>query len=255
MYTLSNLLLSDIRRKSKDAFIIGYNIIFPIIMILLLGYLTSGGYGKEFTGYHYYSIVIPPFCIAMAIITAAYAGKDDAYKKTAARLLYAPISSTHIVLSKLGSCTLIISICNFLILLFSMLVLKLPIRYKLMPIALLLTSITFTVCAIGLLIGLGMKNFILIKNVLNIPICIAAILAGCFYPIGSVNPVLQFILSLSPLTWVNRSIFLYLYDDSSALLWRVMLIFILVGSGVAIVAVKAFKKEEFIHGDLPGYDK
>jgi ABC-2 type transport system permease protein len=196
-----------------------------------------------------------PFCIATAIITAAYAGKDDAYKKTAVRYLFSPVSSTQIVLSKLLSCMIIMSICNMVVLLFAKLVLRLPLSVEFLPVFLLLTAQTFCITAIGLFIGFGMKNFILIKNMLNIPICLAAILAGAFYPIGTLNSKLDLLIKLSPLTWVNRSIFLVIYDDSSSLLWKTSVVMLVVGVIFTGLAIKLFKKEEFIHGDLPGYEK
>ncbi len=255
MRNLFHIVCFDLKKRSRDGFIIGYNIIFPIVMIVLLGYLSSESYGKDFTGYQYYMIVILSFSVAMAVITAAYAGKDDAYKKTAVRYLFSPVSRSQIVLAKLISCTLVISCCNLLVLLFSHLVFKLPLNMNIIPVTLILAAETFTVCAIGLFIGLGMKNFIFIKNVLNIPICLAAILAGTFFPLGTLNDRLEMLIKLSPLTWVNRSIFLMLYDDSSQLLWKTSLIFMITGIGFAILAIKLFKKEEFIHGDLPGYEK
>lgn len=255
MRNLLHIVCFDLKKRSRDGFIIGYNIIFPIVMIILLGYLSSESYGKDFTGYHYYMIVILSFSVAMAVITAAFAGKDDAYKKTAVRYLFSPISKSQIVLAKLISCTLVISCCNLLVLLFSHLVFKIPLNMNIIPVTLILAAETFTVCAIGLFIGLGMKNFIFIKNVLNIPICLAAILGGAFFPLGTLNERLEMIIKLSPLTWVNRSIFLMLYDDSSQLIWKTTLIFFVTGIGFAILAVILFKKEEFIHGDLPGYEK
>lgn len=255
MKSLYALIYYDMKRRSKDGFMLGYNIIFPIIMIMLLGYLLAGSYGKTFTSYHYYTLVMLPFCIAMAMITASYAGKDEAYKKTAVRLLFAPISSVQIVLSKLFSCTIIISLCTVLVLLFAELVLKLPLAGRLFPVILLLSAETFCICAIGLFIGLGMKNFLLIKNLLNLPICIAGILGGAFFPFGTLNQKLGILIKLSPLTWINRSMFLYLYDGSSILLWRTIVELMLIGFIFTLLAVKLFKKEEFIHGSLPGYQK
>ncbi|HWT74486.1 MAG TPA: ABC transporter permease [Mobilitalea sp.] len=255
MRILMKMILMDLKRRTKDGFVLGYNIIFPILMIILLGYLTSGNYGKHFTGYQYYSVVMLPFCIAMAMITAAYAGKDEAYKKTAVRFLFSPVSRIQIVLSKLISCALTICICNLVVLIIAKLAFGLPADLGLIPIFLLLASETFAVCAAGLLIGLGMKNFILIKNLLNIPICLAAILAGSFYPIGTLNSRLELVLKLSPLTWMNRSIFLFLYDNNLSLLWKTALIFFVTGLGLTLLAVTFFKKEEFIYGDLPGYEK
>jgi ABC-2 type transport system permease protein len=249
------LFVGDLKRRSRDSFLIGYNIIFPIIMLILLGYLTSESYGSSFTGYQYYSVVMLPFCIALAIISAAYAGKDEAYRKTAIRFLFTPISRMQIVLSKLLSLSIVISICNMVVLLFSLLLFRLPIGDKLAPIFLLLAAETFAVCALGLFIGFGMKNFILIKNLMNLPIMLAAILAGVFYPFGTLKEEVAFVIRMSPLSWINRSLFLYIYDNSSSLLWRITLICVFGGIVFAVLAIMLFKKEEYIHGDLPGYEK
>jgi ABC-2 type transport system permease protein len=255
MSILGKLFVGDLKRRSKDSFLIGYNIIFPVIMLLLLGYLTSESYGRSFTGYQYYSVVMLPFCIALAIISAAYAGKDEAYRKTAIRFLFTPINKAQIVLSKLFSLSIVISICNLVVLLCSLLLFRLPIGDKLVPIFLLLAAETFAVCALGLFIGFGMKNFILIKNLMNLPIILAAILAGVFYPFGTLKEEVAFAVKMSPLSWINRSLFLYIYDSSSSLLWRITLICVFVGIGFTILAIMLFKKGEYIHGDLPGYEK
>lgn len=255
MGNLSTLFCFDVKRRSKDGFFIGYNIIFPIIMILLLGLLSQSSYNKGFTGFHYYTVVTIPFCTAMGLITAAYAGKDDAYKKTAVRLLFSPVSKKDIVLSRLLSCLVIMSLCNLFVLLFAKLVLGFPIYWNIIPVFLILSSLSLLVCAIGLFIGLGMKNFILIKNVMNIPLSLFGILSGAFFPIGTLNPLLNAILYISPLTWVNRSIFLYIYDGNPTLLWVTTPVLTAAGLLFSIFAVKSFKKEEYIHGELPGYEK
>lgn len=255
MNCLIKLFCNDFKRRLKDSFLIGYNVIFPVVLILLLGYLTSENYSSKFTGYQYYSVVLIPFCVALAIISAAYAGKEEAYRKTAVRFLFAPVTRTHIVLAKLLSCTIVIGSYNLVVLIFSMVALRLPIAHKILPIFLLLLSETFTVSAVGLFIGYGMKNFIFVKNVLNIPILLSAILAGAFYPIGTLNPKLKVVIQLSPLTWVNRSLFLYIYDDRVDLLRKTGLISIGIGLCFTMLAIKKFRKEEFIHGDLPGYEK
>lgn len=255
MREFSVIFCHDLRRRLKDSFLIGYNIIFPMIMIVLLGYLASGSYGKKFTGYHYYSIVMLPFCIAMAVITAAYAAKEDAYKKTAVRFLFAPVALHHIVAAKLLSCTVVISLCNLIVLTAALLVFRLPIADRMIPLTIMLSAETFMVCAIGLLVGFGMKNFIFVKNLLNIPICLAAILGGSLFPIGTFHLGLRFLLEISPLTWINRGMFLSVYDDNSLLLWRITIILVTIGIVFAVLAARLFKKEEFIHGDLPGYEK
>lgn len=255
MGIMMKLFVGDLKRRSKDSFLIGYNIIFPVIMLIILGYLTSGSYGRAFTGYQYYSVVMLPFCIALAIISAAYAGKDEAYRKTAVRFLFSPINKAQVVLAKLLSLSIIISFCNLIVLLCSLFLFRLPIGNKLVPIFLLLAAETFAICAVGLFIGFGMKNFVIIKNLMNLPIMLAAILAGVFYPFGTLKEGVALAVNMSPLTWFNRSLFLYIYDNSVSLLWRVTLVCVLIGIGFTILAITLFKKEEYIHGDLPGYEK
>jgi ABC-2 type transport system permease protein len=255
MNTFLCLLGQDLRRRSKDGFFIGYNIIFPMILTVILGYLTSESYGNGFTGYQYYSIVTLPFCIALSIITAAYAAKEEAYKKTAVRFLFTPISRVSLILSRLLYCTIILSCCNLVVLLFSKLVLKLPIGDDFLQILLLLLTLSFAVCGVGLFIGYGIKNFIMVKNIINIPVMAAGILAGSFYPFGTLSPTLETAISLSPLTWINRSIFCCIYDGNTGLLWITIPVCLFVGFVCTVMAVLLFKKEEYIHGVLPGYEK
>ncbi len=255
MNTFICLLWQDLRRRSKDGFFIGYNIIFPVILTVILGYLSSESYGNAFTGYHYYSIVTLPFCISLSIITAAYAAKEEAYKKTAIRFMFTPISKFQLILSRLLSCSIILSCCNLVVLLFNMLVLKLPIKEDFLQILMLLSALSFTVCSAGLFIGYGIKNFLLVKNMINIPVMAAGILAGAFYPFGSLNPTWETVIRVSPLTWINRSMFSCIYDGKAGLLWITILLCLIIGLCFTVLAVLLFKTEEYIYGVLPGYNK
>lgn len=76
------LFMLGLKRRSKDFFIIFYSVVFPIAIIALLGYLTSTSYGRDFTSYEYYSIVMIPFCLLMGITSVAYAAVDEKRMKT-----------------------------------------------------------------------------------------------------------------------------------------------------------------------------
>lgn len=255
MSSIQRLFWFDFKKRIKSGFTIGYNIIFPIVMIMILGTLLSGSFTKKLTGYEYYSLVMIPFCCTMAMITSAYAGKEETYAKTAIRYLIAPISEKQIFGAKLLSCTITFSICNMLVLIVSKLLWKVHLEGRFLKLAAILTAEAFCVCAIGLFIGLGMKNFITIKNIINLPISIFAILGGSFFPIGTMNPSFKFIINLSPLTWINRSIFLSIYDFSDATLFITAAALTLIGILFTIFGIQSFKKEEFLNGDLSGYKK
>lgn len=255
MNELKALTSFQIGRRIKDGFSIGYNIIFPLVLIGILGVLTKNQFSDVITSYQYYTVVIIPFCTCMALITAAYAAKDEAYAKTAVRYVMAPISEKQIVLSKILSCTIVFSICNCFTFVVCKSIWKLRGKSEWILICLLLVAMSFCIATIGVFIGISMKNFIFVKNIINLPIGLCAVAAGVFYPFGTSNPVIQGILNLSPLTHINRNLFAILFDHMKLGVFVLILIHVVIGIIVSILAIKTFKKEVYIHGDLPSYQK
>ena len=100
-----------------------------------------------------------------------------------------------------------------------------------------------------------MKDFLKLKNILNIPILIFAVLGGCFYPLGTWNKLFLVVLNLSPLRWINRCQFLLIYDNNRSLLYILSLIMIIVASVIMLLTILCFKKEEYGNGELPGYEE
>lgn len=255
MNRLRVMTVFQIRRRATDGFALGYNIIFPLVLITILGSLLKGKQEGVVSSYQYYTLVLIPFCTAMAVITAAYAGKEDAFCQTAMRVIMAPLSNVEIVLAKIISCTIVYSICNGIMLAMAKLIWRVTFHGEIVPVALLLTVTAFCVSSLGVLIGLGMKNFLAVKNVINIPISLCGIAAGSFFPMGTLDKGLQFLLDLSPLTWINRSIFLCIYDGNSGLLWVVAGVLLAASCILTSVAVKRFRREEYLNGKLPSYEK
>lgn len=235
-----------LRRRSKDFFVLFYNIIFPIIIILLLGYLTSKSYGTNFTSYHYYSVVLIPFCGLMGITTVSYAAQDEKTLKTAYRYMAAPISKVELVLSKFLSCVIIFALCNVITWGVSRLLFNMEFNGRFLFVVLLLTCESVAVVGIGLFLGLACKNLDTLRNFLNLPIVIFGFLGGAFFPVSSLNPILSFIINLSPLTWVNRGIIACIFDGNAKILLIMSAIFILIGCTFTGLTVKLFKKEAFI---------
>lgn len=256
MIAFKSLLWSNIRRRAMDGFSVGYNILFPLLMILVLGLLTKGLFdGEVVTSYQYYGVVFVPFCLFMGIVTSAYGGKDDAYANTADRILLAPISVSSIVLSKVISQIIVFTGCSLMVFAVGAATWQVWRFSDLIPVTLLYLSIAFMIAAMGTTIGLSMKNFMQIKNILNVPMTVFAILAGCFYRFGTFHSGLQFIIDLSPLTWVNRSIFMMMFDHNAMMLYGVCGIFSGIGILFTLIAIIFFKKETYGDGELPGYEK
>lgn len=241
-----SLFILGLKRRSKDFFILFYNIVFPVIIILLLGYLSSKSYGNVFTSYNYYTIVIIPFCALMGIITVSYAAQDEKTFKTSYRFMTAPITKIELILSKFFSCAIVLSLCNVITLVIGKLLFRLNFNGNFGAIVILLMAETLMVTGIGLCLGLASKNLDTVRNLINLPISIFGFLGGAFFPVGSLNSVLSGIINISPLTWVNRGIVACIYDNNFQILWTVTAIFIIVGIVFAYLTIKFFKKEAFL---------
>lgn len=246
MNQFSTLLRLGLKRRSKDFFVLFYNIIFPTIIILLLGYLASTSYGITFTSYHYYTIVMIPFCNLMGIITVSYAAQDEKLLHTAYRYIAAPINKKEIVLSKFASCAIVLSICNSITLLIATFLFRFNFHGNLHRVILLLICETISVTGIGLYLGLACKNLDTLRNFLNIPIIIFGFLGGAFFPVSSLNPALSFIIKLSPLTWINRGIIACIYNNQTQMISIISGVLLLIGLIMTALTIGFFKKEAFI---------
>lgn len=239
------ILKLNILKRLKEGYSLGYNLIFPLILIGLLGVIRKSTPYGEISSYQYYHVVMIPFCIMMSVITAAYSGKDDAFANTAKRILLTPISISSLITAKVLSCTFVITLFSFSAYLLLGIFISVSFS-KSLYILILYFFMTFFFCSVGCFIGLSTKKFIILKNIINIPICIIGILGGCFF---------QYYHNLSIMTWVNRSIFLYLYDNQKDLLLWLSCIFCFAGILIVILTIKYFKKEEYYVGTLPSYEK
>lgn len=246
MKNFSPLFMMGLKRRSKDFFIIFYSIVFPIVIIALLGYLTSKSYGLNFSSYEYYAIVMIPFCLLMGITSVAFAAVDEKRMRLSYRYMVAPISKSSLIFSKFLSCVTALMVCNILVLLISKFFFHLPILGFGMYLIVLLLCESIAITGLGLFFGLASKRFATIQNFLNLPIMIFGFLGGAFFPVSSLNPVLSFIINLSPLTWINRGIMYYLYvSDTTILLYTSFLLFT-IGILFTLLTIKYFKKEAFV---------
>ncbi len=244
-----------LKRTLKDYFTIGYSLIFPLVMIGLIGWLRKGSYGQDTSSFAYYTVALVPFCICFELATAAYLGQEEARKKVAERFLISPISTRMLLIVKWSAGVTAMSVCHGFVYLIAKLVLG--VSYHGYGVLVFLMSISFTalIYGIGLWLGLGMKNFIVLKNLINIPIFLFGVLGGCFYPFGSLNVLINALIKLSPITFINRAAFLAIYDSDAHLLGIMTLLFIILSIGAITMAIHRFKREAFCNGDMFSYEK
>lgn len=236
----------SLKRRSKDFFIIFYNLICPFVTILLLGYLNSLKYTDIISSYEYYTIALIPFFVFLSMTTSAYNAKDESMNNVSGRVLMSPAKNASIVIGKILSSLIVLAITLLILLFTCNLLFGMQLGMKLIPISLLYLAFTFMTTTIGYFIGFTLKNDEAIRNYMNLPVSIFAFLGGCFFPMGSMNPSFELIFKLSPLHWINKSLFLYIYDSDVVLLQRCSLMLFAIALVFLTLSLTSFKREVFL---------
>lgn len=242
------LMVYGLQRRTKDFFIIIYSVVFPLLLIVLLGYLSTNFFKGDsaITSNHYYTLVLLSFYLLTSIVTVAYVAKDESLRKTAYRFIIAPIDNGAIVLSKVLSCTIVIWLCSAVNLLVIRLLLGVNFGSSTPIILLMFFTETLMASAIGIYLGICIKNFGTIKGILNIPLSIFGLLGGSFFPVGSLGDNFEKVTYISPFTWINKGLIAEVYDNNYEILIYSIVVTLVIAIVFSILSVISFKKEAFL---------
>lgn len=208
MNNFLSMFLFGLKRRSKDFFIIIYNLVLPIILVIALGYLMSPNYKNIISSYQYYAIVLIPFFISLSASTALYNSKEDKIHMVAGRIISSPVKNSNIVSSKILSSTIVLIVITTLLVILCNFLFKMRLGINILPVLLLYICFIFVITSLGYFIGFTCKNEETIRNYMNLPICIFAFMGGSFFPVGSLNPVIDKILKFHLFTGLTMQHFL-----------------------------------------------
>jgi ABC-2 type transport system permease protein len=176
----------------------------------------------------------------------AYVAKDESLYKTSYRFIAAPIGSKAIILSKIFSCTVVVWLCNLLVIIITRFLLGVSFGTSLPMVLLLFFTETLMASAIGIYLGTAFRKFERIKGILNIPLNVFALLGGTFFPVGALGGVFEKLSYISPLTWTNKGIIAAVYDNNTGMLMYSIILTLVLAIVFSIMAVSSFKKEAFL---------
>lgn len=152
------------------------------------------------------------------------------------------------------TCSIVFFLCSIFVYLIFALLCHISLK-TILPMTFFYFSLCICVGSIGSLVGLGMKNFLLIKNVISIPFTILAFFGGTFYPFRSSSSLISGMIQWSPFTFMNRSCFLLLYDDNPLPIVNCSIGMLAISAVITLITYVCFQKEEYIHGTMPSYEK
>ncbi len=242
LYVISK---EDFINLIKNPMWLFYGSVFPILLVVVLGFLGKESYGKEVTSYDYYGITLIIYSIITSGMTSANAFMEITIRKPNMRIIYAPGSAKVIYLSKIISSFIFSFLCHV----FDMILLCAiyHIYIKAIPQIILLFGLAelFSV-GLGVMFCCIFKTEAMANQILSIFINLFAILGGLLFPMDGYGKIVRSISNISPAKWLLRTSFGMIYDNDFSRFIPTVLGLTMATIVVLIICDITFRKEDCI---------
>lgn len=237
----------DLRNNFKNPVLIGSNTLFAVLMILIMGFLTSGNYANSIDAYNYYGVTFLIFGMLEGAMTATNCFMERDIKKPNLRIIYSPSGKFPIYFSKIAASFVFNYFLHLLLVAFFIFVMHLNLGGPYTGyIILLMAPVEFAACALGVLFCCIFKCEETSSTILSLVINILAFLGGTFFSLDSMGSALAFASRLSPVKWLTDVFFAVIYDADLSLVKPVFLISTALCIALVIGCAKTFKTEDYL---------
>ncbi len=235
----------DLKNLIKNPMWLFYGTLFPILLVVILGFLGKDSYGNEVTSYDYYGITLIIYSILMSGMTSANAFMEVTIRKPNMRIIYAPGNSNVIYLSKILSSFIFCFGCHLFDMIFLYLVFDIGLHA--VPQILILLGLTelFSV-ALGVMCCCIFKTEAMANQILSIVINLLAIFGGLLFSLDGYGEVVRGISYLSPAKWLVKTSFSMIYDNDFSWFFPTLIGISLATTVVFIICKITFRKEDCI---------
>jgi ABC-2 type transport system permease protein len=222
-----------------------YGTLFPILLIVILGFLMKDSYGRDVTSYDYYGITLMIYSILLSGMTSANAFMEVTIRKPNMRIIYAPGNPNVIYLSKIVSSFVFCLGCH----LFDLLVICTLFQIRIQPVAYILPLLAllelFSV-SLGIMCCCIFKTEAMANQILGMVINLLAIFGGLMFPMDGYGKVIRTVSHMSPAKWLVQTSFSMVYDNDFSRFIPTMLGLLLATAGVFWICNKTFRKEDCV---------
>lgn len=190
-----------------------YAIVFPLLLIGILGYLTRDDYGIHIQSYDYYGVTLMIFSILNTATIAANAFMEERIKRGNLRIVYSPISSSWIYMSKIISAAIFDLICHLFVIVILVNAFEFHLGNHYVSLLILMIIGELFSAALGVCMCCLLKSESLSNQILSLIIQLTAALGGVFFSLERFGHMFTTLSYLSPIKWMIQSCFLCIYDQ------------------------------------------
>ncbi|EJR55648.1 hypothetical protein IIM_00740 [Bacillus cereus VD107] len=238
----------DIVNIVKNPTLLITNSIFPLLFIMIFGYLSADYYGgKEITSYDYYGITMLVYCVLNVSMTASNSFMESSLKSSNLRVMYSPIRIGYVYVAKVMATFTVTSVC----LLSVMLIIHgcLNVTYggsNAIYVIIILSLFNFFTSIVGVLFCCIFKSEEITNMILSIVNNVLAILGGLFFSLDGFGEVMRTLSYISPVKWIVECVMKIIYDHDLSLVITTSAILIIMSSLCLLLCKLFFKVEDYV---------
>lgn len=211
----------DMKNLFKNPVLVGYNTIFYLLIIFIMGFLSSGNYAHTKDAYQYYTISFAIYGMLNGAMTASNCFMERDIKKPNLRIIFSPAGGFQIYFSKILSSFSFDYMLHGILLLLLCPLLKVSIGANPIYFLIMMLPVEFAAAALGILFCCIFHSEETTSSILSSAISVLSILGGTFFSLDGMGKHVAFVSRLSPVKWLNEAFFSLACDNSLHLFWPV----------------------------------
>ena len=247
MYKFRQILRVDLMNLFTNPIWVAYAIGFPVLLILILGFLLSGTFGCVVTSYDYYGVALMIYSAFNVATFSANSFLEERVKRPNMRIVYSPVRSWYIHFSKVLATFIFCSVTYGVVVLFLHFALHVQfggVNSWAMIVFMLLLIFLFS--ALGVLVCCLLKSESSANQLVSLLINIFAAFGGLFFPIEGFGKVISTVSWVSPAKWILTTCLQVIYDADFSAFLPACGILVFLSAVFVLLSVRIFKGEEYL---------
>lgn len=246
MYRFWQIFKMDLSNNFKNPVLLNFNLVFALVIILIMGFLTSGNYQNAVDSYNYYAVSFLIFGMVEGAMTATNCFMERDIKKPNLRILSSPCGKFTIYFSKI-SASFVFDYSLHLLVAAILLAAGINLGGKNIGwIILMMIPVEFGSAALGVLFCCIFHCEETASTILSLFISVLAFLGGAFFSLDGMGAALASASRISPIKMLLDVFFSVIYDGNLAGVLPTLLIASCFSVVCILCCQKTFRAEDYI---------
>lgn len=246
MRRFASVLAMDLRNIFRNPVLVGYNTVFAALIILVMGYLTSGEYADSRNSYQYYTITMLVYGMLSGAMTASNSFMERDIKRPNLRILFSPAGSFPIYFSKTVASFLFNTVMHLLVLAVLCPLLHVSLGARPLLFIALMVPVELFAASLGTFFCCLLHTEEAASTFLSLAISLLCVLGGTFFSLEGLGSAAALVSRLSPVKWVNDAFFMLCCDNSTHLLWPVAGALLAAAALLTLGSHLTFRTEDYL---------